>query len=429
MCNALGIEPILTTTSSSSPSDLADLVEYCHGDAKTTRLGRRRSADGHPKPYRVVTFELGNEQYNHQFVQQVAAMEARAAALGMNGTLRYIFPDNGGLRGTDVEAAKKLGIDAQIAADIHVGAGGGVGVAEALLRARTDFHQSAVNFETNAGTHTHQRALQEASDLNAFFAAPAEIQRRLLVRTASFCMERSGHFDMFDQGIAFFLPNMTWLQPPGHVHAMIAASKLPRARRVRLLVDELARAASVTAARKVVARKVAARKLGSHGMGDSSGSIPASSRNGVDGDGFGGGNVGGGDGSFSVSAQSSDDDSKHVVRLVNPFASPIGPGGLHNLSLELRIVRPTAEGEGTARGQTGRRTRAVSCDACTFTSLSAPDPSLANPSWLPELISPKRMECEIGVVSGGEGDGMLMSVRVPLASFSYNVIELSGCSK
>ena len=26
----------------------------------------------------------------------------------------------------------------------------------------------------------------------------------------------------FDQGLAFFLPNQTWLQPPGHVHAMFA---------------------------------------------------------------------------------------------------------------------------------------------------------------------------------------------------------------
>ena len=32
---------------------------------------------------------------------------------------------------------------------------------------------------------------------------------------------------MFDQAISFFLPNMTWLQPPGHVHAMITDSWQP----------------------------------------------------------------------------------------------------------------------------------------------------------------------------------------------------------
>merc|ERR1712000_557880 len=66
----------------------------------------------------------------------------------------------------------------------------------------------------------------EANDLNDWLnryikSTTGEDSSRLKFRTASFCMERSGHFDAFDQGISFFLPNMTWLQPPGHVHAMI----------------------------------------------------------------------------------------------------------------------------------------------------------------------------------------------------------------
>ena len=40
-------------------------------------------------------------------------MEKRAVALGVGGKLRYLFPDNNGLRGVDVDAAMKLGIDAQ----------------------------------------------------------------------------------------------------------------------------------------------------------------------------------------------------------------------------------------------------------------------------------------------------------------------------
>lgn len=70
------------------------------------------------------------------------------------------------------------------------------------------------------GIHTMKRALAEAADLNDWFNA-ADVHARMWFRTASFCMERSGHFDAFDQGIAFFLPNMTWLQPPGYVHKMI----------------------------------------------------------------------------------------------------------------------------------------------------------------------------------------------------------------
>ena len=88
----------------------------------------------------------------------------RVASLDLNGTLRYIFPDNGGLnaiRGNqrqseairdncglnadDVMKAKALGIDAQIAAEIHVGAGGGLDEAAHLFARHPDFHQSAVN--------------------------------------------------------------------------------------------------------------------------------------------------------------------------------------------------------------------------------------------------------------------------------------------
>jgi hypothetical protein len=43
-----------------------------------------------------------------------------------------MFPDNGGLRGADIDAAKSLGVDSQIAYDIHVGAGGGVEMAQGI---------------------------------------------------------------------------------------------------------------------------------------------------------------------------------------------------------------------------------------------------------------------------------------------------------
>lgn len=66
------------------------------------------------------------------------------------------------------------------------------------------------------------RGINEAEDLQNWFSQDAATTSRLITRTASFCIERSGHFDAFDQGISFFLPNMTWLQPPGHVHALFS---------------------------------------------------------------------------------------------------------------------------------------------------------------------------------------------------------------
>lgn len=78
----------------------------------------------------------------------------------------------------------------------------------------------SANAETNAGEHRFLRALAEGGDLNAWFNA-ADIHERLTFRTASFCSERSGHYDAYDQGLTMFLPNMTWFQPAAHVHAMI----------------------------------------------------------------------------------------------------------------------------------------------------------------------------------------------------------------
>jgi len=79
-----------------------------------------------------------------------------------------------------------------IAPDIHIGGGGGIETAMADFAALPDFPQSAINCETNAGTHDMQRALDEAADLNDWFNTPPPTIGRMIARTASFCLERSG---------------------------------------------------------------------------------------------------------------------------------------------------------------------------------------------------------------------------------------------
>ena len=46
MATAIGAEPIITTTSSSTPESFADFVEYCHGNASTP-MGSKRIAALH----------------------------------------------------------------------------------------------------------------------------------------------------------------------------------------------------------------------------------------------------------------------------------------------------------------------------------------------------------------------------------------------
>ena len=88
------------TTSTTTPQSFAQLVEYCWGNTSTP-MGAKRSADGHPDPYRIRFFSLGNEgsdgsitQDGH-YVEQVVAMETKARELGHGGELFYLFPSGG----------------------------------------------------------------------------------------------------------------------------------------------------------------------------------------------------------------------------------------------------------------------------------------------------------------------------------------------
>jgi hypothetical protein len=71
LCNAAGIEPIITVTAQDqvprhtgpydccSSADMAGLIEYCYGNS-STKWGLQRITDGHPAPFRVRFLELGN---------------------------------------------------------------------------------------------------------------------------------------------------------------------------------------------------------------------------------------------------------------------------------------------------------------------------------------------------------------------------------
>lgn len=368
------------------------------------------------------SIELGNEQYNEQFVEQVAAMEARAKKVGVGGKLKYIFPSNGGLNPADTIKAKALGIDAQMAADIHVGGGGGVEVAIADFKMEGDFKISAINQETNAGTHDQARAMSEAADLNDFFNAPAELQTRILGRTASFCTERSGHFDAFDQGISFFLPNASWLQPPGHVHAMVHSSWQPSALNVTVKTDGPTptwtevkgksltcsgseyRGTGLDANHTAEGCLAAAQKASGQGVdfalfpGNNNcylcsvaGDIEAKLKVNAKAVSFIGKNV---IAPMSVSAQQSADGATVVVRIVHNAGTP-GP-------VELSIV-----GEGGADATTS--------GSATATQLQADNITDANPSWDVDKVSPK--EVKVSMTKG--------KASMTLPAYSYTVLTVT----
>jgi hypothetical protein len=96
-------------------------------------------------------------QYNLDFVEQIAAMEARAKAVGAP-PFRYMFPTNGysGVDAADATKAVAAGLPIErILVDLHEGAGGAVGHATALFENPPipGFNQGAINCETNGKTH------------------------------------------------------------------------------------------------------------------------------------------------------------------------------------------------------------------------------------------------------------------------------------
>ena len=61
LCRATGSEPMICVNAGNgTPEEAAQWVEYCNS-AATTPLGKLRAANGHPEPYHVKHWEVGNE--------------------------------------------------------------------------------------------------------------------------------------------------------------------------------------------------------------------------------------------------------------------------------------------------------------------------------------------------------------------------------
>lgn len=64
-CNELNIEPyLLFNVGNGTVQEALNLLEYVNG-APTTPYGKKRAENGHPEPYNVTYFEVGNEQWEN----------------------------------------------------------------------------------------------------------------------------------------------------------------------------------------------------------------------------------------------------------------------------------------------------------------------------------------------------------------------------
>lgn len=96
-CRAVGCEPLICVNAGNGTAEeAAAWVEYCNG-ASDTPMGQLRAANGHPRPYHVTHWEIGNEIYGRWQVGWTTAAgnvdryrRFRAAMLAVDPTLHLL---------------------------------------------------------------------------------------------------------------------------------------------------------------------------------------------------------------------------------------------------------------------------------------------------------------------------------------------------
>ncbi len=94
LCARLGIEPSITVNvdgNGATVEEAAAWVEYVNGPA-TTKYGAMRAANGHPAPYAVKQWELGNEIFGGWVRGHVSAEDYARAAVRYAAAMRAVDP-------------------------------------------------------------------------------------------------------------------------------------------------------------------------------------------------------------------------------------------------------------------------------------------------------------------------------------------------
>lgn len=99
-CELVDAEPLVCASYNvGSAADAAAEVEYCNGPADS-EWGSRRAANGHPEPYGVKLWQVGNEQAGEEYEQRLP--DYCRAMLAADPTIELLtaFPSDGVIEGT-----------------------------------------------------------------------------------------------------------------------------------------------------------------------------------------------------------------------------------------------------------------------------------------------------------------------------------------
>jgi hypothetical protein len=249
-CEAADFEYVPAFDVNESPQDMTDFVEYARGSAESA-WGRKRVADGHPKPYRLRYIELGNEERVDD--KYAAKFEALARVIWAKdedvilvvGDFAYDHPIKDAAKFTGAASgvttldghAKVLTLakkhDREVWFDVHLdtnGPGPSAGLKalptyiDALGKVADGAKHKVVVFEYNSGNHAMRRALGNALATNWI-----ERDGRVPIVTSANGLQPDKQNDNgWDQGLLFLNPSKVWLQPPGYVTQMLSRNHLPR---------------------------------------------------------------------------------------------------------------------------------------------------------------------------------------------------------
>lgn len=241
-CRAVGFEPVVAIHIDETDQDAADLVEYLNGPA-TSEWGQKRAQNGHPAPYNVRYFEIGNEeglpgtqeQYRAHYTHYLARFHALHKMMtAKDSRLQLIVaawwrPEEPQIRRMVEELSGKAALW-----DVHVGGDGlrdGDEVDRTFTEMRRLFQEwspgttlKACVLEENGGRHDLQRALGHAHILNT-------TERHgdfVLMDSPANCLQPWLQNDNgWDQGQVFFTSSQVWGMPPFYAQQMAALHYLP----------------------------------------------------------------------------------------------------------------------------------------------------------------------------------------------------------
>jgi hypothetical protein len=249
-CEAAEFEYIPAFNVDETPRDMADFIRYAKGPADA-EWGKRRAANGHPKPYQLRYVELGNEErvdeeYYKKFKPLAEAIWAENPEIiivvgdfSYGQAIRDPFNFRGNPSGITTLATHQriLQLAKQHARevwfDVHVNTDGprfdstlpgAFSFIDALEKIARGAKFKVVIFELNAGNHRMRRALANALTIQA-----VERDGRIPIVTSANGLQPDGQNDnAWNQGLLFLNPSQVWLQSPGYVTQMFSRNYLPK---------------------------------------------------------------------------------------------------------------------------------------------------------------------------------------------------------